>query len=186
MTGESETVNIQTPIRILGIDPGLRVTGYTVLEFPANENKPTLLTAETIKTDNKISLGARLGKIHDVLELTIKEYAPTEVAVESQFLGKNVKSAMSVSQVKGIALLAAFRNGLPSREISPREIKEIVAGWGGADKEQVRAMVLAQINRTMLPSSLDISDAVAICLAAFSLRRFDILTRTETSHDSSI
>ena len=186
MPGDSQKVSSEWPMRIMGIDPGLSVTGYSILEFLSSTDKPNLLTADKITTDSKTPLGARLGEIHQVLELVIKEFAPTEIAVESQFLGKNVKSAMSVSQVKAIALLAAFQNGLNGREITPREIKEIVAGWGGADKEQVRAMVLAQINAVSLPSSLDISDATAICLAAFSLRRFDILMGMETSHDSSI
>ncbi|MEC7788802.1 MAG: crossover junction endodeoxyribonuclease RuvC [Chloroflexota bacterium] len=175
MSRDFQTVSSAWPMRIMGIDPGLSVTGYSILEFLSGTDKPNLLTADKITTDSKTPLGARLGKIHKMLEFVIKEYTPAEVAVESQFLGKNVKSAMSVSQVKAIALLAASQNGLSGREISPREVKEIVAGWGGADKEQVRAMVLAQINAVSLPASLDISDATAICLAAFSLRRFDII-----------
>ena len=112
MPGDSQTVSSEWPMRIMGIDPGLSVTGYSILEFLSSTDKPNLLTADKITTDSKTPLGARLGEIHEVLELVIKEFTPTEIAVESQFLGKNVKSAMSVSQVKAIALLAAFQNGL--------------------------------------------------------------------------
>ena len=186
MPRESERISAEQPLRIMGVDPGLSITVYSILEFPSGTDKPRLIIADTIQTESKQSLGARLAKILEVLESAIKEFSPAEVGVESQFLGKNVKSAMSVSQVKAIALLAAFQSGLNGREISPREVKEIVAGWGGADKEQVRAMVLAQINATSLPSSLDASDATAICLAVFALRRFDILMETEINHDPSI
>ena len=167
------------PIRMLGIDPGLASTGYAVLDKYDELNNPNLIKSGTIRTNSKSTKSTRLGLIFMELMELIARFQPDELAVETQFIAKNVKAAMSVSEVRATALVAASRYGIPVWEISPREVKESITGWGNAPKEQVQLMLAAQINSTEIPSSLDASDAVAIGLTAYTLRRYELMYKQE-------
>ncbi len=164
---------IDQPLRMMGIDPGLAITGYALLDKRASENMATLLASGTIRTNAKSVKSSRLGAIFTELMSLIKHYKPDELAVETQFIAKNIKAAMSVSEVRAVSLIAANENEIPVWEISPREVKEAITGWGNAPKEQVQLMLAAQLNSTEIPSSLDASDAVAIGLTAYTLRRYE-------------
>ena len=167
------------PIRMMGIDPGLAITGYALLDKRASENKATLLASGTIRTSAKSAKSSRLGAIFTELLSLIKHYEPDELAVETQFIAKNIKAAMSVSEVRAASLIAASENEIPVWEISPREVKEAITGWGNAPKEQVQLMLAAQLNSTKIPNSLDASDAVAIGLTAYTLRRYEKMFNQE-------
>ena len=166
-------------IRIMGIDPGLAVTGYALLDKRARENNATLLTSGTIRTSARSTKSSRLGTIFTELISIIEHYKPDELAVETQFIAKNIKAAMSVSEVRAASLIAANENQIPVREITPREVKEAITGWGNAPKEQVQLMLAAQLNSTEIPDSLDASDAVAIGLTAYMLRRYEKIFNQE-------
>ena len=167
-------------IKMLGIDPGLATTGYAVLVKHNEVNNPDLIKSGTIRTNSKSSRSARLGLIFAELVDLIECFKPDELAVETQFIAKNVKAAMSVSEVRAAALIAASRYEIPVWEISPREVKEAITGWGNAPKEQVQLMLAAQVNSADIPSSLDASDAVAIGLTAYTLRRFKLMYEQES------
>ena len=164
---------------MLGIDPGLATTGYAVLDKYDELNNLDLIKSGTIRTNSKSTKSTRLGLIFAELMELIELFQPDEIAVETQFIAKNVKAAMSVSEVRATALIAASRYGIPVWEISPREVKESITGWGNAPKEQVQLMLAAQINSTEIPSSLDASDAVAIGLTAYTLRRYELMYKQE-------
>lgn len=164
---------------MMGIDPGLTVTGYALLDKRATENNATLVTSGTIRTSSKSTKSSRLGAIFTELMSLINQYEPDELAVETQFIAKNIKAAMSVSEVRAASLIAANQNQIPVWEITPREVKEAITGWGNAPKEQVQLMLAAQLNSTEIPKSLDASDAVAIGLTAYMLRRYEKIFNQE-------
>tara|TARA_B110000014_G_scaffold251881_1_gene229580 strand:- start:76 stop:579 length:504 start_codon:yes stop_codon:yes gene_type:complete len=164
---------------MLGIDPGLATTGYAVLDKYDELNNLDLIKSGTIRTNSKSTKSTRLGLIFAELMELIELFQPDEIAVETQFIAKNVKAAMSVSEVRATALIAASRYGIPVWEISPREVKESITGWGNAPKEQVQLMLAAQINSKEIPSSLDASDAVAIGLTAYTLRSYALMYKQE-------
>ena len=146
-------------MRILGIDPGLAVTGFGVLEIDGDKVK--LLNAGTHSTSNGM-LSERLKSIFVKISDLLDSESPAEVAIEEGFYGKNVKVAMSLGQARGAVLLACSLNGLPIYEYSPREVKQAVVGRGAASKEQVNYMIRQLLNLRELPSPLDVSDALAV------------------------
>ena len=170
-----------SPIRMIGIDPGLATTGYALLDKRSGESSAALITSGIIRTNPKWTKSARLGVIFTELIDLIKQYKPDELAVETQFIAKNVKAAMSVSEVRAAALIAASTSKIPVWEITPREVKAAITGWGNAPKQQVQLMLAAQINSGEIPSSLDASDAVAIGLTAYTLRRYETVFNQETN-----
>lgn len=154
------------PLRILGIDPGLRKTGYAVLE--KHRRGLCYVMYGEIGPDRGASLSAALKIIHERLLEVIAETAPDCMAVEDVFYGKNVKSLIRQSHVRGVVVLAGARGGAPIFEYSPLEIKKAVCGYGRAEKRQVQLMVKAMLNLPELPPP-DAADAmaVAICHAHF-------------------
>jgi crossover junction endodeoxyribonuclease RuvC len=153
-------------LKILGIDPGLRKTGYAVIE-KRRQDFLYMMYGE-ICPDKGISLSGSLKTIYQRLLEVIRETGPDCMAVEDVFYGKNVKSLIKQSHVRGIVLLAGAQSGTPIFEYSPLEIKQAVVGYGRAEKRQVQQMVKAILNLTALPPP-DAADAmaVAICHANF-------------------
>lgn len=149
-------------MRILGIDPGSRVTGYGVVEQAGSR---------IIRVDHgeiRIKKGEPftrcLSRIYDELTEVIGRTKPDAVAIEDIFYGKNVKSLIKQGHVRGVALLAASRSGLPVHEYSPLEVKKAVVGYGRAEKQQVQVMVQAILRLgEILPEDASDALAVAIC-----------------------
>jgi len=149
-------------VRILGIDPGSRVTGYGVVEQAGSR---------IIRVDHgeiRIKKGEPftrcLSRIYDELTEVIGKTKPDAVAIEDIFYGKNVKSLIKQGHVRGVALLAASRSGLPVHEYSPLEVKKAVVGYGRAEKQQVQVMVQAILRLgEILPEDASDALAVAIC-----------------------
>jgi crossover junction endodeoxyribonuclease RuvC len=146
-------------MKILGIDPGLAVTGYGILDV--NGDKVKLLNAGTHSTRSGV-LSERLRSIFLRVNELLETETPSEVAIEEGFYGKNVKVAMSLGQARGVVVLACGLGGVPIYEYSPREVKQAVVGRGAASKEQVNYMIKQLLNLKELPSPLDISDALAV------------------------
>lgn len=151
------------PVRIvLGIDPGTLVTGYGIVARRGTELR--LLTCGTIANRADTPMPLRLQRIYRELLSLVRRHSPDEVAVESAFYGKNVQSALKLGHARGVSLLAAVEENLPTAEYSPREVKQAVAGRGNATKEQVRFMVRAILAARAHPMVLDASDALAVAI----------------------
>ena len=149
------------PGRTLGVDPGSRITGIGVLE--KNENRIRHLYSGSIRLGALPSLTLRLEMIHRRLEEIIRDFQPTEMALEKVFVSKNVHSALILGHVRGVALLAAVQGSLELFEYSPLEIKKAVTGYGRADKGQVQSMVRALLGLETAKSQ-DVSDALAVAI----------------------
>ncbi len=147
---------------MLGIDPGTLVTGYGVVTLRGRELR--LLACGTIANRPDTPMPLRLQKIYRGLQSLVRKHDPDEVAVESAFYGKNVQSALKLGHARGVSLLAAVEEDLPTAEYSPREVKQAVVGKGNATKEQVRFMVRAILAAPSDPMLLDASDALAVAI----------------------
>ena len=150
-------------MRILGVDPGSITTGFGVID--ADRGRLLLVDCGSIRTRRGAELGQRLWQIHQELLSVIERTSPAAVAVETPFAGHNVKSLIQLAHARGVVLLAAHVARLPLFEYSPRSVKSAVAGFGGAEKEQVAKMV-----RILLPAcgeaelSPDAADALAVAI----------------------
>lgn len=150
-------------MRVLGVDPGIAITGYGLVE----ETKEGLAVIDfgAILTSSVDSQGRRLQIIHDKLNELILLHKPESGAVEKLFYQKNLTTAIGVSQARGVILLAMTENNLPIGEYSPREVKQSITGYGGAQKMQIQQMVKAILGLPEIPTPDDAADAlsVAIC-----------------------
>ena len=153
-------------MRILGIDPGRRKTGYAVLE--KRRNGYFYILYGEIGLDKGATISGSLNTIYQRLLDVISETRPDCMAVEDVFYGKNVKSLIRQSHVRGVVILAGAHSGMPIFEYSPLEIKKAVVGYGRAEKSQIQMMVKAMLSLTESPPP-DAADAmaVAICHANF-------------------
>ena len=149
-------------LRILGIDPGLATIGYALLDKETNHFE--VLEYGIIKTSADKDDIERLEIIHRNIEALIKEFEPEQMAVEELFFNKNVKTAISVGQARGVILLAGSQAGLKVAEYTPLQIKQAVVGYGRADKMQVQQMVKSLLNLSEIPRPDDAADALAISI----------------------
>ena len=158
-------------MRVLGIDCGSERTGYGVIESDGVQHR--LLAAGTIRTSPKRPFEKRLLEISEGLRSLIREHAPQAAAVEEVFFAANVKTALKLAHVRGIALLAVAEAGMELAEYSPLEVKTSVVGYGRAEKSQVKLMVRSLL---ALPEAIESEDAcdalaVAICHATHESTR---------------
>jgi crossover junction endodeoxyribonuclease RuvC len=150
-------------VRTLGIDCGTEFTGYGVVELgPGGEL--SCLGCGAIKLSSKQPLAVRLAIIFDRLQAIIVEYGPDDVAIEDVFYAVNVKSALKLGQVRGVAMLAASSAALEVAEYAPLSIKSAVVGYGRAEKQQVQQMVTRLLKLSEVPESPDAADALAIAI----------------------
>lgn len=147
---------------ILGIDPGTIITGYGVIK--QNFSACRRISSGSIKLPAKNSLPQKLEIIYDQLDKLIKTYKPDEFAIETAFYGKNVQSAMKIGYARGVSILAAAHNKIPTNEYSPREIKKSVVGNGAASKQQVYYMVRNLLDISNEKMRFDETDALAVAL----------------------
>ena len=147
--------------RVLGIDCGSGATGYGVIETDGRGSR--VIASGVIVAAARLSFPERLKKISDSLSQLIETYAPDAVAVEEVFYSVNVKSALKLGQVRGVALLKAAEAALPVYEYSPLSIKSSVVGYGRAEKNQVQHMVKVLLKLTETPPE-DAADALAVAL----------------------
>jgi crossover junction endodeoxyribonuclease RuvC len=150
-------------MRVMGIDCGGEFTGYGVVELHS-AGKLRCMTCGAIKLSTREPLPTRLSRIYMELGAIINEHQPDEVAIEDVFYALNVKSALKLGQVRGVAMLAAAVAGLEVAEYSPLTIKSAVVGYGRAEKQQVQHMVTRLLELSAPPESFDASDALAIAI----------------------
>src|SRR5712691_8735208 len=150
-------------MRVLGIDCGTEYTGYGVVELE-DSGRLVCLISGAIKLSAREPLPLRLSRISERLAEIIREHQPDNVAIEDVFYALNVKSALKLGQVRGVAMLAAASAGLEVAEYSPLSIKSAVVGYGKAEKHQVQHMVRQLLNVAEPPEPMDASDALAIAI----------------------
>jgi len=150
---------------VLGIDPGTAATGFGVVERVGTRLRAVEFGC--LETGPAATQGERLVAIHAGIAELIERHQPALVAVERIFFSRNVQTAFSVGQARGVVLLAAAQSGLPIFEYTPNEVKMAVTGYGRASKDQVQRMVQTVLGLALLPTPDDAADAlaVAICLA---------------------
>jgi crossover junction endodeoxyribonuclease RuvC len=157
--------------RVLGIDPGLTATGYGVIDAEASGAR--MVACGVLRTRPREPRAIRLARIHDHVAALLLEHGATELAIEQQFVAENVRSAMAIGEARAAAMVAAARAGVPVHEFPPAAVKEAVAGWGGAPKEQVRQMVMVHLGLSEAPHPMDVSDALAIALTRLADARLE-------------
>jgi crossover junction endodeoxyribonuclease RuvC len=150
-------------MRVLGVDCGTECTGYGVVELCPDGHLGCLVCG-AIKLSARESLPLRLAKVFDVLGAVIQEHRPDQVAIEDVFYALNVKSALKLGQVRGVAMLAASSAGLEVAEYAPLSIKSAVVGYGKAEKRQVQHMVTRLLDLAEIPEPADAADALAIAI----------------------
>ncbi len=159
-------------MRILGIDPGSNITGWGVIDVRGNKSFH-VDNGCIFARKNATSFTDRLYFIHTQLNLLIKEYAPTDAAIENVFMGKNANSALKLGQARGSAIISLKQAGLPIFEYTPTQVKSAVVGYGRAGKKQIAEMVRVLLN---LPECAyeDASDSLAVAICHAHSHRFSV------------
>ncbi len=157
-------------MRILGIDPGVAITGYAVLEESGSDYR--CIASGCIRTKSDMPPAARLEAIYDRVVDLVSEYQPQAVAVEKLFFSKNVRTAFQVGEARGVIILAAAGRKLDLYEYTPLQVKQAVAGYGKAEKIQVQKMVQMLLKLNKPPAVDDEADAMAVALCHLQNRRF--------------
>ena len=147
-------------MRILGIDPGSRITGFGVVDVVGTRVRYVTCGCVTTRGDD---LGQRLRQIHDGVRAVVREYRPEELAAEKVFVHRNAASAIKLGQARGAALVAALGEGLTLFEYSPNEVKQAITGRGHAEKQQMQHMVKMLLALTEAPAT-DAADALAVAV----------------------
>jgi crossover junction endodeoxyribonuclease RuvC len=148
---------------VIGIDPGTAITGYGLVQ-EHEDGRLAVVDYGAVVTSSKISMPKRLSKLYHELGEVILLHRPDCGAVEKLFFQRNVRTAISVGQGRGVALLALAEANLPVAEYTPLEIKQAIAGYGGADKNQVQQMVRALLEMDDIPRPDDAADALAVAI----------------------
>lgn len=149
-------------MRIIGIDPGTGILGFGIIEL--SRRRPALVDAGVIRTPVHEDDAVRLLTIYDELTAIIADTRPDQMSVEKLFFARNVTTAMTVAQARGVVLLTAMQAQLPIAEYTPMQIKQAVSGYGKADKKQVQEMVRVLLNLKAVPKPDDAADALAAAL----------------------
>lgn len=157
-------------MRVLGIDPSLKSTGYGLIEYTGQEY--SVLAYGTIKPTVSQPFHHKINEIKSKIEEIIATYNPEEVAIENTFYAQNVKTALTLGQVRGAILIAIASQDCPLFEYSPLEIKKAVTGYGQADKNQVSIMIKTLLNITDNHMETDASDALGTAFCHLNSRLF--------------
>ena len=152
-------------MRVLGIDPGSETLGWGVVKKDANIYR--LIQYGTVKSSPREPFASRLLKISNGIEDVIARFQPDVMSIEEAFYAVNVKVALKLGQVRGVALLIAEKHGLDIHEYAPRLVKQTVVGYGAAEKHQVGEMVRILLKLPTVPEPHDAADALAIAICHF-------------------
>ena len=154
-------------MRVLGIDPGLRIAGYGCIDLEGNSISPTIVEAGAIRLETDKPISFRLKQLYDDLSEIISELAPEVLAVEKIFTHKDhLATAPIMGHARGVILLAGEQANLPLIELTPAEIKKSVTGNGRATKEQVQHAITGILKLLEAPKPSDVADALAIAITA--------------------
>jgi crossover junction endodeoxyribonuclease RuvC len=160
------------PIRVLGLDPGIAMMGYGVIED--NNGNLTAIEYGGLSTPAKQATSQRLRALYEGVIAIIERHKPTEVAVEL-FVARNLRTALMVGQARGVALLAAANKSLPVYDYTPLQVKQRVSGYGRGEKRQVQEMVKMQLGLYCIPEPDDAADALAVAICHISEARLSRL-----------
>jgi crossover junction endodeoxyribonuclease RuvC len=158
---DMSSVPIRHPVRILGIDPGLRRTGWGVIEIDGN--RLTFVGVRLGGTAGSLPLASRLLAIHEGLAAVLGDFQPVEAAVEQTFVNKDGVATLKLGQARGVAMLAPAMFGIPVAEYAPNQVKKTVVGAGHADKNQILMMLKILLPKAD-PKSPDAADALAVAI----------------------
>ncbi len=158
-------------MRVLGVDPGLAITGFGIVEEGEGEHLRAV-AYDAITTAAHSPVPERLARLYDALTHVIVHYRPDVMAVERLFFGRNVTTAFTVGQARGVVLLCAARHGLHVAEYKPAEIKQALVGYGNAEKQQVQFMVRSLLDLPEIPRPDDVADALATAICHIFHARF--------------
>ncbi|MGO1368066.1 MAG: crossover junction endodeoxyribonuclease RuvC [Senegalia sp. (in: firmicutes)] len=160
-------------MRIFGIDPGIAIVGYGIVDYVGNNFK--VIDYGVITTPSTMSPQARLKCVYDELTEILKQSNPDCVAIEELFFNKNVKTAIQVGQARGVEILAAMNQDIEIFEYTPLQVKQGVVGYGRATKKQVQEMVKILLNLKEIPKPDDAADALAVAISHAHSGAFDKL-----------
>ena len=149
-------------MKILGIDPGMAIVGYGLIEVENSEI--TLLTSGSIQTDKKLSDSKRLLEIYNDLTTIVEKYKPDCASVEELFFFKNQKTVIPVAEARGVIITVLEKFNVPIYSYTPMEVKQVLTGYGRAEKKEVEQMVKITLNSDNLPKLDDTVDAIAIAI----------------------
>ena len=154
-------------LRVMGIDPGLRLTGYAAVDLPASAMEPRLVEAGVIRLTVKTSMEARLKQLHDELSELMDSLKPARLAVEKLYAHyKHPRTAILMGHARGVILLCATERKVEIEHLPSTEVKKAMTGYGHASKEQMQRAVQAQCGLKEPPSPPDVADAIAIALTS--------------------
>ncbi len=157
-------------MRVIGIDPGVAITGYGIIEESGSNF--FCLDSGCIRTKKEQDTASRLNEIYDFIFELVTLYSPQALAVEKLFFSKNVRTAFQVGEARGVIILAAARCNIDLFEYTPLQVKQAVAGYGKAEKIQVQKMVQMLLKLSIFPRVDDEADALAVALCHLQNRRF--------------
>lgn len=160
-------------MRIIGLDPGTATTGYGIID--GVDGDVTAVTYGVIRTKARLPMPQRLQIIFEALNELLATYQPQASAVEKLFFGKNVTTAITVGQARGVLLLSLANAGLPVAEYEPARIKEAITGYGNADKAQMQLMVRHLLDLEETPRPDDAADGLAVALTHYQYQRYEAL-----------
>jgi crossover junction endodeoxyribonuclease RuvC len=160
---------------VLGIDPGTATTGYGFVREHPNGDLEAVAYG-VIKTAARQPMAERLRLIYDRITALVHEHRPDAAAIETLYFGKNVTTAITVAQGRGVILLALAEAGLPIREYKPSEVKQAIAGYGNAEKSQMQEMIRQLLNLDDIPRPDDAADGLGVAITDLNASRFERLS----------
>lgn len=158
-------------MRILGIDPGIAIVGYGIVDKEGNRYKTVAYDAVTTRAHTPLE--QRLEKVYNGVDEIIKAYKPDVMSIEELFFNNNAKTALTVGQARGVIILAAVKNGIPIYEYTPLQVKQALTGYGRASKSQIQQMMKSMLGLTEIPKPDDVADALAIAVCHGNSIRFN-------------
>jgi len=164
---------------VLGIDPGTAITGWGVVR--QDGDALVLVAYGTVNTSQDVPMPQRLQTIHRELGEIISQHGPDGVAVEKLFFSKNVRTALTVGQARGVAVLAVAEAGIPVHEYTPLEVKQSVVGYGRATKDQIQQLVKMLLHLDSVPQPDDAADAIAVAICHIHSARLEAILAEEAS-----
>lgn len=156
----------------LGIDPGTATTGYGLVRL-TRDGELIAVSFGILSTPKEATASARLEMLYDGTRALLDKHKPDTAAVEKLFFSRNVTTALAVGQARGVVMLALQQAGIETFEYTPKEIKNAVAGYGGADKRQVQDMVRALLQLDSIPKPDDAADALAVAITHLNTKRYE-------------
>ncbi|MBE7055325.1 MAG: crossover junction endodeoxyribonuclease RuvC [Ruminococcaceae bacterium] len=158
-------------MRILGIDPGIAIVGYGVIDKEGNRYKTVAYDAVTTRAHTPLE--ERLESVYNGINEIIKTYKPDAMSIEELFFNNNAKTALTVGQARGVIILAAVQNHLPVYEYTPLQVKQALTGYGRASKGQIQQMMKSMLGLAQIPKPDDVADALAIAVCHGNSMRFN-------------